>query len=461
MSQLAAMIQTKEIIEKELLARPGVTAVDVGYKYVKGLRTDEIAIRVHVAHKRPVTGKEQIPDTFDGYKTDVIERTYVLQPLKMKLEDVTQQADTTRYDPLKGGISIGPDRSIDGYVFAGTLGIIVKDNSTGNPLLLSNFHVMCVDNGWNAGDQMDQPSLMDTGTHSDGIGKLVRSSLSSYVDGALATLSGRTYSCDLVDIGPVNGTAPAVLGSPVRKRGRTTLLTYGFVDGVNASISIDYGDGIGTKILTTQISIRPDTAHTSKFSDEGDSGSVIVDANNKVIGLLFAGSPDGYTVANPISSVLTELGISVDVETKPDLVQKPLKDNKQLRSVLNVFKTTTNPVSPLDASAGTMEKPPVSDFLTVQSFTNFAAMTGAITAAWNALQKLTPQASTIWVPYLFSFVWAVISCWISWDGLKTTKDGSEKADIATVLQAGFVAFINSLVLASAVVGTNIATGPKP
>jgi hypothetical protein len=57
-------------------------------------------------------------------------------------------------------------------------------------------------------------------------------------------------------------------------------------------------------------------------------------------------------------------------------------------AVMNLFTTTTSVNSPLDASNGTDAKPGVSDFLTVQALTNFAAMTGAITAAWNAVQKL-------------------------------------------------------------------------
>lgn len=55
-------------------------------------------------------------------------------------------------------------------------------------------------------------------------------------------------------------------------------------------------------------------------------------------------------------------------------------------AVMNVFKTTTTADSPLDASAGTEAKPAVSDFVTVQSFTNFAAMTGAITALHKCLR---------------------------------------------------------------------------
>jgi hypothetical protein len=93
-------------------------------------------------------------------------------------------------------------------------------------------------------------------------------------------------------------------------------------------------------------------------------------------------------------------------------------------AVMNVFKTTTTAESPLDASTGTEAKPTVSDFITVQSFTNFAAMTGAITAAWHALQTLTPGAAAIWVPYLFAFVWAIVSFLISVDGLKKTNSNT-------------------------------------
>jgi hypothetical protein len=119
----------------------------------------------------------------------------------------------------------------------------------------------------------------------------------------------------------------------------------------------------------------------------------------------------------------------------------------------NLFQTTTKADSPLDGSAGSDAKAQVSDFLTVQSFTNFAAMTGAITAAWNALQRLTPSAGAIWVPYAFAAVFAVISLLTSLKGLK--KDGT--LEIGTVFSAMFVGLINALVLAGAVVGTDVAT----
>ena len=109
-------------------------------------------------------------------------------------------------------------------------------------------------------------------------------------------------------------------------------------------------------------------------------------------------------------------------------------------AVMNVFKTTTTAESPLDASTGTEAKPPVSDFITVQSFTNFAAMTGAITAAWHALQRLTPEAAAIWVPYLFALAWAIVSLLISKDGLKKTKDGRESMGAGNACRGGLRCF---------------------
>ena len=80
-------------------------------------------------------------------------------------------------------------------------------------------------------------------------------------------------------------------------------------------------------------------------------------------------------------------------------------------------------------------------------------MTGAIAAAWHGLQKLTPQASTLWVPYVCAFIWAVISILISLEGLKK----NEKLETGTLVQTIFIAVINSLILASAVVGTDVVT----
>lgn len=130
-------------------------------------------------------------------------------------------------------------------------------------------------------------------------------------------------------------------------------------------------------------------------------------------------------------------------------------------AIMDVFKTPSTVDTPLDGSAGTEAKPTVSDFLTVQSFMNFAAMTGAISAAWQALQRLTPGAAAIWVPYVFSGAWAIISFLTSIDGLKKTQNGKGTLELGTIAGAAFIALINSLVLAGAVIGTNTAIGKTP
>jgi hypothetical protein len=147
-----------------------------------------------------------------------------------------------------------------------------------------------------------------------------------------------------VDIGAVNGTATATLGAAVRKRGRTTGLTYGFVDSVSLTVKdIDYGDGIGLKTLTNQIGIRPDTAHNAAFGDHGDSGSVVVDDSRRVVGLYFAGG-GGYGVANPISDVLSALNISIcapikKIEVKEGKAEKlEVKEFKREKLEVKEFK---------------------------------------------------------------------------------------------------------------------------
>jgi hypothetical protein len=131
-------------------------------------------------------------------------------------------------------------------------------------------------------------------------------------------------------------------------------------------------------------------------------------------------------------------------------------------AVAAVFKTTTTEESPLSGiitePAGAAARPnttAVSDFITVQSFTNFAAIAGAITAAWQALQRVDGRLATLWVPYGFAALFALASLISSWQGLKGPNNQSKPG---TLLLATFIAIINALVLASAVVGTDVATG---
>lgn len=325
MATVDEIIAIKERVEAQFLAAPGVTGVDVGYKEVGGQATDQVAIRVHVATKTDdIPADQRVPAEIDGVPTDVLERRYELQVLTQQVAEVSPQADTMHYATLQGGVSMGPSRVINGSIFAGTLGAVVIDSVSNQHAALTNFHVACVDSTFTIGDRMVQPSRIDTGVvPADEFGSLARETLSANVDGAVIAIdSGRASQCEIADIGPVRGTAAAALGMAVRKRGRTTLLTYGSVDGVSGSVTVDYGDGIGSRTLTNQISIAADTTRNPVFSDHGDSGSVIVNDSGFVVGLLFAGT-GASTAANPIAAVLSELNISICVGKS---VIKDIKD---------------------------------------------------------------------------------------------------------------------------------------
>ncbi len=317
----------KQRVEDELLARPGVTGVDIAHKVSKGQKTDKVAIVVYVKKKKAksaLKAAELIPTEIDGVVTDVVEEEIVLHPARVALAEVEPMVDAATYATLQGGISMGPCRSVHleppdveepgDYIFVGTLGAIVRDRDTGAAMALTNFHVACVDSSWSIGDGMTQPGRVDGGTCPGGeFGSLTRAALSEHVDGSVITLdSGRTWACQIAEIGNVNGTATAVADMAVRKRGRTTGLTYGTVASVDYSVAIPYGNGLGTRTLKNQIRITVDSTKSTQFGDHGDSGSVVVDGSGNVVGLYFAGSTTGTTgVANPIQFVLDELSVDM------------------------------------------------------------------------------------------------------------------------------------------------------
>ena len=91
----------------------------------------------------------------------------------------------------------------------------------------------------------------------------------------------------------------------VAKSGRTTGLTCGSISAVSLDVSVDYYRDCAetkpylTKLFTNQVAMSGD-----RFSDAGDSGALVVDANNaEPVGLFFAGGTDaagvGQGVANP------------------------------------------------------------------------------------------------------------------------------------------------------------------
>jgi hypothetical protein len=333
----AAIRPVKESAEDDLIARDGVVAVDIAEKITNGQPTGQLGIVVFVEKKKPETrlSKAQvIPKEINGIPTDVQELTVELFSA-VRYEEVSTLVDASAYTTLSGGIGIGPARTVflsppdvptaGNYVFVGTLGAMVKDRSSGATMALTNFHVACVNNSWTVGDRQVQPSRVDGGSATTGqFGSLTRATLSENVDGSVITVdAGKASTPTVVDIGGVAGKGLASVGMAVQKRGRTTEHTYGNVVSTDFTVSINYGSDVGVHTLKHQIRIDTDTTKSTRFSDHGDSGSVIMDSSRNVVGLLFGGSNDGVmTFANPIQAVLDELSVDLLVD-KPTLVTRP------------------------------------------------------------------------------------------------------------------------------------------
>jgi len=304
----------KQVHEQSLLALPNVTGVGVGYKIVNGRRTDEVCVRVYVSRKRApeeLDPGDMAPPSINGVATDVIEALFEAQS---NGGAATLDDRKKRRNPMAGGVSIGPVISKG----AGTLGVWAIDNHTNNPLLLTNWHVLCDVDDCQTGAVVVQPGRFDDGREpEDAVAALLRVGITDQTDAAVARLTGqRPLKRQSLGLGPVSDIGAAALGLTVRKSGRTTGLTKGVIADIDATVAVagDYPDPIrlveGLDIFGrrffNQIVIEGDPP----ISASGDSGSVWIDDSNWLIGLHFAGST-GRALANPMQTVVDVLNISI------------------------------------------------------------------------------------------------------------------------------------------------------
>jgi hypothetical protein len=215
--------------------------------------------------------------------------------------------------PVPIGISTGNQ----GECSAGTIGARVRSGTT--TYALSNNHVYALENTAPLGSNVLQPGRYDLNCASGSnalLGTLTRfvaiqfsTSANNRADAAIAAATTANLGNSTPSDGygtPSSNTVAATLNQAVRKYGRTTGLTRGNVVGLNATVNVGYSHG--TARFVGQIVIRG----KGQFSRSGDSGSLIVDGQRRAVGLLFAGSSNGYTFANQIGDVLSALNVSID-----------------------------------------------------------------------------------------------------------------------------------------------------
>lgn len=216
--------------------------------------------------------------------------------------------NTGRCRPLKAGFSIGHH-----HLTAGTLGAFVRRVNDGRLVLLSASHVLVEGNASSNNDAILQPGLQDGGQMPDSrVGQLADfvhlKSRGNLVDAAIATIDEKVMPDDLAipGIGPPAEASTADLPSivqqktPVRKVGRSTGLTSGSVSTIVRNFPVQYADGV-IRRFDFVLEIAPTKG---SFSQEGDSGSLVVDDENRAVGLLLAGDEDAKrSYINPIAYV--------------------------------------------------------------------------------------------------------------------------------------------------------------
>lgn len=321
-----------------LMKLENVVGVGVGLKEKGGRWTGEYAVTVLVTKKRPreeLQAIEVVPMKLGNVQTDVLE---VGELVALSLPR------TDKWRPAPGGVSIGHFRTT-----AGTLGAVVYDLETSEPLILSNNHVLAnttngVDGRAKVGDPILQPGRYDGGEDSDVIAHLLRfvpvffeegesqcriarravnignmllrrvapsyriqltriNRRRNLIDAAVARpISPEVVIPEILEIGEVKGVGKVAMGSRVRKSGRTSGITEGRIKVMDASLKIYMGD-LGYAVFHEQCVTTP-------IAKPGDSGSLVIDEGGKAIGLLSAGS-DSASIFGKIDHVTRLLGVTL------------------------------------------------------------------------------------------------------------------------------------------------------
>jgi endonuclease G len=186
---------------------------------------------------------------------------------------------------------------------AGTLGAFVRDRTSGEVVILSNWHVLQTPKGA-IGDDIVQPGPFDDNrVAANRVGRLLRSHLGLAGDCAIASIEGRRVDPRVLGLdgdAVIARIGKPTLGDRVVKSGRTTDVTHGVVTRIDTVTKLSYGEGVIANIGGFEIG--PDAnnpAPGNEISKGGDSGSawIAVDAKGKptniMLGLHFGGDAEG------------------------------------------------------------------------------------------------------------------------------------------------------------------------
>ena len=324
--------ELKQFVRNEadkFLSQSNINSIGIGYKEVDGKKTKELTIQFTVDQKSVPEGLEALGTTelpksinINGveYSTDVIQRSYKTSlkavELSSKIETSFQRKSFA--DPIMPGISISHPT-----LTAGTTGCVVYDATTGEELILSNWHVLQGLQG-QIGDEIVQPGPHDDNrVNRNFAGYLERSHLGVAGDCAVAKIVNRGLDPNIHELNvAVEKIAEPELGDKVIKSGRTTGVTRGIVRRVHITVQLNYGTKINPVYENIGcFEIGPDPRHRAvngEISMPGDSGGSWMHVKGTkpsptMLGLHFAGEMVGepeHALACYPASVFEKLAIT-------------------------------------------------------------------------------------------------------------------------------------------------------
>jgi len=320
MANLDQAISTMRANEEALFTNPNVSHISVAqtaeggddYSLVIGLIDNQVEVDTET------NADAEFAAIMEDFQLDLIPAQLKIadedgieiqdaEPMDVTTEvtgEISALSFTDRRRPAHGGNSCGNPRRNS----AGTLGAAV--NYQGAVHILSNWHVIYGPGG-SDGDPIIQPGRLDGGRlQTDVIARNVKGWLDQYRDMAIAKVRSPWQSF-VADgsrcYGKFGQPKSASVNMSVKKCGRSTRATTGFVRSINSTVRVSGYPG-GARIFRDQIM-------TSGMSAPGDSGSIVCETQtNSPVGLLFAGS-SSVTFANKIERVLGTL-LAADEKAK-------------------------------------------------------------------------------------------------------------------------------------------------
>jgi hypothetical protein len=314
-----------EEAKAQLMRIPGVVGVGIGLKETADQLTQEFCFRVYVQEKvslDQLSPDEIIPAEVMGFRTDVI-----IVP-EVNITVFVERRDRDEYRPIQGGISINAEDRGGSYGTLGWFGTLNSNPAT--KVLITNKHVVYdgAQETTTTVKKVGQPNYSKVCCCTCGeIGSTIVGINDTSVDVAIARLNS--------DVNPnlvmnnntateqiiVGGSTAAVVGDTVRKVGARSAFTRGVVTDIAGSSSTSYTDSAGNSVTisrSNELFIQAAPAETyeiengkKSFNNRGDSGSIVVNELDEIVGLIYGMSnPTSATInsiATHIATVLTAL----------------------------------------------------------------------------------------------------------------------------------------------------------